>query len=124
MCIRDRVLIASGLAGILGLLLAIIYPAPVSSILGFLLVGIGLGNMIPIFYSRAGRVFADSPAVGYALNGTLGYTGFLIAPIVIGSISTDYSLRIAMILPVVAFIFLTLANMKPKQITISTPRIN
>ncbi|ATZ63144.1 hypothetical protein BSR55_07210 [Acinetobacter bereziniae] len=121
---ESKVLIASGLAGILGLLLAIIYPAPVSSILGFLLVGIGLGNMIPIFYSRAGRVFADSPAVGYALNGTLGYTGFLIAPIVIGSISTDYSLRIAMILPVLAFIFLTLANMKPKQITISTPRIN
>ena len=121
---ESKVLTISGVAGIAGLLLAIIYPAPVSSILGFLLVGLGLGNMIPVFYSRAGKVFPDSPAVGYALNGTLGYTGFLIAPIVIGSISTDYSLRIAMILPVLAFVFLTLVNMKPKQVSISTPYTN
>lgn len=118
---ESKVLIASGLAGAVGLLLAIIFPTPIISILGFLVVGLGLGNMIPVFYSRAGKVFPESPAVGYALNGTLGYTGFLIAPIIIGSVSTDYSLRIAMVLPVLAFIFLTIVHMKPKQVSISTP---
>lgn len=118
---ESKVLITSGLAGAIGLLLAIIFPTPIISILGFLVVGLGLGNMIPVFYSRAGKVFPESPAVGYALNGTLGYTGFLIAPIIIGSVSTDYSLRIAMVLPVLAFIFLTIVHMKPKQVSISTP---
>ncbi|AIL80817.1 MULTISPECIES: MFS transporter [Acinetobacter] len=118
---ESKVLITSGLAGAIGLLLAIIFPTPTVSILGFLVVGLGLGNMIPVFYSRAGKVFPESPAVGYALNGTLGYTGFLIAPIIIGSVSTDYSLRIAMVLPVLAFIFLTIVHMKPKQVSITTP---
>ena len=119
---ESKVLVISGISGAAGLLLAIIHPALVTSISGFLLVGLGLGNMIPIFYSRAGRVFPESPAVGYALNGTLGYTGFLIAPIVIGSISTMYSLRVAMMLPVLAFVFLILANMKSKRVSVPTLR--
>ena len=119
---ESKVLVISGISGAAGLLLAIIHPALVTSISGFLLVGLGLGNMIPIFYSRAGRVFPESPAVGYALNGTLGYTGFLIAPIVIGSISIMYSLRVAMMLPVLAFVFLILANMKSKRVSVPTLR--
>lgn len=102
----NQVLSASGALGALGLALVIGMPQPVSAIAGFILVGIGLANMIPMLYTQASRAIPGAPGLGLAMNGTLAYTGFLIAPPVIGVLSDALGLKLAMLLPLLAFVLL------------------
>jgi len=102
----DRVLTLSGAVGALGVALSILLPVPATSILGFVLVGLGLSNMTPLLYSQASRAFPGAPGLGLAMNGTLGYTGFLLAPPVIGLLSGTFGLQLSMLLPCLTFVLL------------------
>lgn len=109
-------LTASGAVGALGLVLAILIPQPMTSIAGFILVGIGLSNMTPLLYSQASRAYPGAPGLGLAMNGTLGYAGFLLAPPVIGFMSDSVGLKMAMIVPVVAFMMLMSSHLRKTRI--------
>lgn len=106
------VLSCSGAIGGVGLGMAILTPVPAASIAGFILVGIGLSNMIPLLYSRASRAYPGAPGLGLAMNGTLGYLGFLLAPPIIGYTSGLFGLQAAMLIPLAAFIALTVSNLR------------
>jgi fucose permease len=108
----NRLLSVSGALGALGLVLAILIPHPLTSIAGFILVGLGLSNMIPLLYSQASRAYPGAPGLGLAMNGTLGYTGFLLAPPVIGFMSETVGLKLAMIVPVLAFMMLMSSHLR------------
>jgi len=110
------VLTASGAVGALGLVLAMLIPQPVTSIVGFILVGIGLSNMTPLLYSQASRAYPGAPGLGLAMNGTLGYAGFLLAPPVIGFMSDSVGLKMAMIVPVIAFVMLMSSHLRKTRI--------
>ncbi|POF42424.1 hypothetical protein B0D71_13475 [Pseudomonas laurylsulfativorans] len=110
------VLTASGAVGALGLVLAILIPQPGTSIVGFILVGIGLSNMTPLLYSQASRAYPGAPGLGLAMNGTLGYAGFLLAPPVIGFMSDSVGLKMAMIVPVIAFMMLMSSHLRKTRI--------
>lgn len=109
---QAAVLSWSGAVGACGLVLAMLIPQPLVSIGGFILVGLGLSNMIPTLYSRASRAFPGAPGLGLAMNGTLGYVGFLIAPPVIGFASGEIGLKLAMALPVGAFVVLMICTLR------------
>lgn len=109
-------LTVSGAVGGLGLILAIVVPQPLTSIVGFIAVGLGLSNMTPLLYSQASRAFPGAPGLGLAMNGTLGYTGFLLAPLVIGFLSESVGLKMAMIVPVVAFLLLMSSHLRKTRI--------
>ena len=102
----NTVLAVSGGIGAAGIALAVILPLPATSIIGFILVGIGLSNMTPLLYSQASKAYPGAPGLGLAMNGTLGYTGFLLAPPVIGFLSESFGLKLSMIIPFIAFILL------------------
>lgn len=110
------VLTASGAVGALGLVLAMLIPQPGTSIVGFILVGIGLSNMTPLLYSQASRAYPGAPGLGLAMNGTLGYAGFLLAPPVIGFMSDSVGLKMAMIVPVIAFMMLMSSHLRKTRI--------
>jgi MFS family permease len=110
------VLTASGAVGALGLVLAMLIPQPGTSIVGFILVGIGLSNMTPLLYSQASRAYPGAPGLGLAMNGTLGYAGFLLAPPVIGFMSDSVGLKMAMIVPVIAFMMLMSSHLRKIRI--------
>ena len=57
---------------------------------GFLLAGLGIGNIAPILFGAGGIVDKDRPARGIAAVTTMGYSGFLIGPPTIGLIA-EYS---------------------------------
>lgn len=76
-----------GLLALAGLSLALFFPFPVTAFLGFLLVGLGLSNIVPIAYSISGKVPGVAPSVGISSVTTIGYAGFLFGPPVIGFIS-------------------------------------
>jgi MFS family permease len=88
----DAVLIAGGMA------LALAFRWPAMVILGFGLVGFGVSTIIPIAYSMAGRSNTLRPSVALAAVSTVGFTGFLIGPPVIGFIAHEVGLRTALLL--------------------------
>jgi MFS family permease len=70
-----------------GLAVAILFPVPLFAILGFALVGLGLANIVPIVYSTSGKIPGLPSGVGIASVSTIGYSGFLIGPPIIGFIA-------------------------------------
>ncbi|MDE1167848.1 MAG: MFS transporter [Pseudomonas sp.] len=111
----NAVLSASGALGALGLLLVMLVPQPLPCIAGFVLVGVGLANMVPLLYSQASRAYPHAPSLGLAINGTLGYTGFLLAPPIIGLLSASIGLQLAMLLPVLAFVLLMSSHLRKSR---------
>ena len=76
-----------------GLGLALLWPHPVTSTLGFALSGLGLSNVVPVMYSVAGHALAGR---GIATVATIGYAGFLLGPPAIGLLSDTLGLRPAL----------------------------
>ncbi len=70
-------------AGI-GLGLSLLIGQPLAAIVGFGCVGLGLANLVPVFFSAAGRTPGVSPGTGIAAVATLGYLGWLAGPPLIG----------------------------------------
>jgi MFS family permease len=85
----------SGLIIAAGLLTAVIFPFPVTAILGFLLVGFGVSSVVPLVYGLAGKSTTMSPGMALAAVSTIGFLGFLVGPPLIGFISEAAGLRIA-----------------------------
>jgi hypothetical protein len=67
-------------AASLGALLLI--AEPVAAVIGFTLAGLGVANGVPIMFSAAGRVPPSGPSLAAVF--TVGYTGFLAGPPIIG----------------------------------------
>lgn len=104
----DRKLImAGGMISTVGLGLAIAFPIAYVSIAGFFLVGLGLSTIVPITYSIAGNMKELPSGVGLAMVTTVGYSGFLFGPPVIGFLADLSNLRIGLLLVAFLFILMT-----------------
>ena len=55
---------------------------PVPAVIGFVLVGLGIANAVPILFSAAGRHEPTGPSLSAVF--TVGYTGFIVGPPLIG----------------------------------------
>ena len=78
-----------------GMALTIALPFGVTGILGFALVGLGIGNVAPLIFSAAGRVPGMAPSISVPSVVGLGYVGFLTGPVVIGLIAHRLNLPVA-----------------------------
>jgi MFS family permease len=85
-----RVLIAGSLIACLGILLAALAPWLWLALAGFAATGLGLANLFPTAVARAGALAGAS---GVALTATLGFSGFLVGPPLIGFLASRVSLR-------------------------------
>ncbi len=90
-----RVLQFSGITITCGMLLAVIFPYVSTSIIGFLLVGIGVSSVIPICYSSAAKSKRIPMGIAIATVSSIGFLGFLLGPPVIGFIAHASSLRVS-----------------------------
>ena len=82
-----NVLIINGLIMALGFLLAILFPYFLPACLGFLLIGLGDSIVVPTVYVFAARTKKMSAAYAIASVTMVGYAGFLLGPLIVGSIS-------------------------------------
>jgi MFS family permease len=103
-----------GLISTAGIALALSMPVPYVSILGFFLVGIGLSTIVPITYSIAGNAKELPPGVGLAMVTTVGYSGFLFGPPLIGFLADISDLRKALTVVAVLFLVMTLLGFTRK----------
>ena len=110
-----KMITTGGLLAVLGLAIALVVPNPYFSIAGFFLVGLGLSSIVPIAYSIAGNTKHLPPGVGLAMVTTVGYSGFLFGPPIIGFIADWYTLRVALGVVGVLLILMTLLSMRYKS---------
>lgn len=77
----------------------------IPAIIGFALCGLGIANAVPLLFSAAGRI--DPPGPSLAAAFTLGYTGFVVGPPIIGALSDQIGLPQTLALLVVALVAVT-----------------
>ena len=80
---------------VVGFALLITTNHPILAIAGFAVIGLGLSNIIPIAYGAGGNVDGIETGAGIAGVATIGYTGSLFGPPMIGFIAEKASLRVA-----------------------------
>ncbi len=105
-----KLMVSCSLVSTAGITVSLLATNPYLVIAGFFLVGIGLSVIVPIAYSIAGNNSELGPGVGLAMVTTVGYTGFLFGPPVIGFIADVSGLRIGLIFVALLFIAMTLLS--------------
>ncbi|MBE1162570.1 MFS transporter [Dyella sp. 7MK23] len=80
---------------VVGFLLVACVPLTMAALSGFVLIGLGASNIVPVMFSAAGRLAGAPPAVSIATATTLGYVGLLSGPALIGFVAHASSLSLA-----------------------------
>ncbi len=117
------VLGGSALLLVLGTALAVLVHVWPVVLGGFMLVGLGISNLVPTIFRAAGRAHAGGAGPGVATVSTLGYTGFLCGPPTVGFVAALAGLPAAFCLLVAAGLILAvtgkaaLASVSPNPLT-------
>lgn len=90
--VRDRLgavttMRLSATIAMVGMAIAGFAPGSTAVIVGFAIAGIGIANLVPIAFSAAGNAPNLPPGIGLTVVTTMGYSGILLAPSVIGWIA-------------------------------------
>lgn len=107
-----RLLVAGSLLSVVGLLIILAILQPVIIIIACTLVGLGLSVIVPITYSKAGSMPNIDPGVGISMVTTVGYSGFLFGPPIIGFVADWMGLRMALGLVLILFLFMLFLSSK------------
>jgi len=99
----------SGVLASVGMTAALLIGKPIAGVAGFACLGAGMSCIAPQVYSAAGN--RDPARAGRALSlvVSMGYVGFLIGPILIGSASTAVGLPKALAIPALLVLFVAVA---------------
>jgi MFS family permease len=92
--------LGSGLAAT-GLATSLLSSEPVAALLGFGAVGAGFATIVPQVFSAAGRTSGMDAGTALATATTIGYSGFLIGPPLIGFAAEAIGLRGALAIIVI-----------------------
>jgi fucose permease len=91
-----KVVVYGSLLAATGLFIVVLTPWLFSALLGFVLLGIGAANVVPVFFSEAGRLKNVSSTTAIAAISTFGYSGQLAGPATLGFIAHHTSLPVAL----------------------------
>ena len=80
---------------VLGMSMATMIQVWPAILAGFMIVGLGIANLVPIIFGAAGRAHENGAGPGVATVSTLGYTGFLCGPPVVGVLAAWAGLPVA-----------------------------
>jgi predicted MFS family arabinose efflux permease len=92
-----------------GFVLSSMLTWPPAALIGFVLVGLGAANIVPVMFGAAGRLPGSSPGISIATVTTLGYAGLLSGPALIGFLAQASSLPVALA-AVASLLLLTAAS--------------
>lgn len=110
-----KLMVLCGVISIIGISVTLLFNNPYTVIIGLFIIGIGLSSIVPIAYSIAGNSKNLPPGVGLAMVTTVGYSGFLFGPPLIGLLANWQSLRIALMLVAFLFIIMTFLSARYKS---------
>jgi predicted MFS family arabinose efflux permease len=90
-----KVLFLGGLITMSGIALVTVAPHEALSLSGFVLIGLGAANIVPIVFSAAGKQKIMPPGLAIASVTTTGYAGVLLGPALVGFVADASNLQIA-----------------------------
>jgi MFS family permease len=76
---------------------ALAIATPAAALVGFLLLGLGVGSVVPTMFSAAGKLPGVHPGVGVATVSGIAWVGFLSGPPLIGQLAQATSLTAALV---------------------------
>jgi predicted MFS family arabinose efflux permease len=91
------ILAVGGVCAASGLTMAALVPSWIAALLGFGMVGLGCSNVVPVLYSALGRQRAMPANLAVAAVTTLGFSGILTGPALIGFVAHATSLPVALL---------------------------
>ncbi len=100
-----RTVTLGGALAAAGFGLLVLVPTPAAALLGFLLVGLGASNVVPVLFTTAGSQKEMPPSLAIAAVTTLGYAGILVGPALIGLVAHLSSLSVAFAMLAMAMLF-------------------
>lgn len=89
------VLRTSGLLSVCGFVVLLAVSNPVMSLSGFIWIGLGLANVVPVLFRRAGQQQDMPPALAIAAVTTTGYAGILLGPALLGLVAQWLGLAVS-----------------------------
>ena len=92
---QRTVLIAGGFTAIAGIALTLVPGLLPVALLGFVLIGLGCANLVPVVFSLAARQPDMAPGLAVAAVTTTGYAGILLGPALVGFVAEASTLAIA-----------------------------
>lgn len=92
---RLKVLRCGGFFISIGLFLAVAFPNLISTIIAFMIIGMGTAGIVPTVYSVAGQKTKISTGVALTIVSSVSFLGFLMGPPLIGYISHATNLRVS-----------------------------
>jgi len=101
------VVVGGGLLAVFGLLVAVLSPSYWGALAGFILLGFGAANIVPILFSHAGNLKGVGASASIPVMSTLGHSGQLLGPALLGGVAQFYGISVSLI--VVAFLMLSLS---------------
>ncbi|WP_119729494.1 MFS transporter [Thermomonospora amylolytica] len=102
-----RVLRTGGLLAAAALGAGLLSGDPVVSVIGFTLYGLGVAVVAPVTFGAAGNLPGVPAATGISWVTSIGYTGFLAGPPVIGFVAQGIGLTWALAVPVALALLIT-----------------
>ena len=104
-----KVVVYGSLLAASGLFLAVFTPWLATALAGFILLGIGAANIVPIFFSEGGRIKGIPAGIAIPAITTYGYAGQLAGPAALGYIANQFSLPVAIGFTGVLLLFVALS---------------
>lgn len=104
----------SGAMIVIGFGLALLVETYVSALIGYLVLGLGLSVTVPIAFSEAARSKTMRPVLALAAVTTMGYSGFLVGPPMIGFLAhaTDLTTALGFIVLIGALVIVLAPRIK------------
>lgn len=90
---RQRVIQAGGVLIAIGLFSAVALPHFVTTIIAFMIIGLGTAGIVPTVYSVAGQRTKISTSIALTIVSSVSFLGFLLGPPLIGYIASATNLR-------------------------------
>jgi predicted MFS family arabinose efflux permease len=83
----QRTLLIGGVTAVVGLVLLLVAPVDALAMAGFVLIGLGAANLVPVLFRQAGAQRVMPPGLAVAAITTVGYAGVLAGPAGIGFVA-------------------------------------
>jgi len=85
-------LLCGGIVAIAGFVVLLLAPFVSLALVGFVLIGLGAANIVPVLFRRAGSQTVMPAGLAVAIISTTGYAGILLGPAVIGFVAKQVGL--------------------------------
>lgn len=90
-----RTLVIGGVVAVIGVAALLLAPVRAVAFAGFVLIGLGASNLVPVLFRRAGQQRAMPAAFAVSAVTTAGYAGVLLGPALIGFLADGIGLSTA-----------------------------